>query len=91
MCSSSLDQHVWHTEQDSTGKWPFVPVQNRHLYPVLNQYEPSGTNMVEHLYRAEPRPGTNVPSTGRRGRGVFVLGGGTTRYKCFFFCFMFFL
>jgi hypothetical protein len=48
---------------------PFVPVQNPHLYRVLNQYKPSGTNMVEHLYRAEPRPGTNVPSTRRRGRG----------------------
>jgi hypothetical protein len=49
-----------------------------------------GTNAT-HLYRAEPRPDTNVPSTRRRGRGALVLGGGTTRYKCFFFfCFMIF-
>jgi hypothetical protein len=30
----------------------FVPVHNPHLYRVLNRYKASGTNVVEHFYRA---------------------------------------
>jgi hypothetical protein len=33
-------------------KHSFVMVGNPHLYQVSNRYKPSGTNEVEHLYRA---------------------------------------
>jgi hypothetical protein len=53
-------------------KWAFVLVHNHHLYHVLNRYKASGTNVVEHLYRARYLVQCLT----------FVPGGASARYKC---------